>query len=172
MTRSVVLVLLLVLDPSAFQGQGHASMRRRGPQPRVREAEICVYEYVYERGDRAMGGSFDHERLRVYQAAIDFVAWLEGVYPGTERKVPAHDHLVRASASVPVNVAEGNGKFSTKDRCRFIGHARTAALQAAADLDVTAVRTPQLRYETERGKALLADSVRMLVAWQRSVSGN
>ena len=95
-----------------------------------------------------MSSAFDHEDLRVYQAAIEFVAWLEGV---------------------ALNIAEGNGKFSTKDRCRFIGHARTAALQAAATLDVHAIRQAKDKQDGAEGKKLLADIVRMLVAWERSL---
>jgi len=52
-----------------------------------------------------------------------------------------------------------------------MGHARTAALQAAANLDVIAVRNSQLRRAAEEGKGLLADCVRMLVRWQKSISG-
>ncbi len=69
-----------------------------------------MYEYVYEyEYGETMSRLFDHEDLRVYQASIDFVAWLEPLCSEIERKVSAHDHLVRASASVPVNIAEGNG---------------------------------------------------------------
>ena len=116
-----------------------------------------------------MSSAFDHEDLRVYQAAIEFVAWLEGVAPEITSKVSACDHLGRASTGVALNIAEGNGKFSTKDRCRFIGHARTAALQAAATLDVHAIRQAKDKQDGAEGKKLLADIVRMLVAWERSL---
>ena len=67
-----------------------------------------------------------------------------------------------------IDTAYGNGKFSVKDRCRFIGHARTAALQAAATLDVLALRhATKSRQDVTHGKGLLADVVRMLVAWER-----
>ena len=137
-----------------------------------------------------MRSAFDHEDLSVYQTAIEFVAWHEEVAPEITSKVSACDHLGRASASVPVNIAqasgkrsmgerrqfidtaniaEGNGKFSAKDRCRFIGHARTAALQAAATLDVHAVRQAKSKQAVAAGKKHLADLVRMLVAWERSL---
>lgn len=77
--------------------------------------------------------------------------------------------LDKASTGVVLNIAEGNGKFSRKDRIRFIDHARTAALQAAANLDVLAVRQAQSRSDVADGKGLLADAVRMLVAWERSL---
>ena len=41
---------------------------------------------------------------------------------------------------IPLNIAEGNGKFSTIDRARFLEIARGSALECAACLDVLAVR--------------------------------
>ena len=49
------------------------------------------------------------------------------------------------------------------------GHARTAALQAAATLDVHAIRQAKDKQDGIEGKKLLADIVRMLVAWERSL---
>ena len=63
---------------------------------------------------------FDHEHLRVYDASIEFVAWLEGAISGITRSVAAHDHIARASASVPVNIAEASGKSSMNERRQFI----------------------------------------------------
>ena len=114
---------------------------------------------------------FDHEDLDVYQRAMDFIRWCEELRKKQCIARPVEVALDRTSTGLALNIAEGNGKFSTKDRCRFIGHARTAALQAAANLDVVAVRRPQLKHRMAGGKALLADSVQMLVAWQRSISG-
>ncbi len=113
---------------------------------------------------------FDHEKLDVYRRATDFIRWCDEL---RKKQCVAHSvemALDRTSTGLTLNIAEGNGKFSTKDRCRFIGHARTAALQAAANLDVIAVRNSELRRTAEEGKLLLADCVRMLVAWQRSIS--
>ncbi len=76
---------------------------------------------------------FDHDRLDVYRLSIGYVATSFAIAKdlnGCHRH--ARDQWLRAAQSIPLNIAEGNGKFSTKDRCRFIGHARTAALQAAA----------------------------------------
>jgi len=114
---------------------------------------------------------FDHEKLDVYQHALDFIRWCDELQKKQIVARSVETTLDRASTALALNIAEGNGKFSTKDRCRFIGHARTAALQAAANLDVVAVRQAQLRGKAAEGKAILSDSVRMLVAWQRSISG-
>ncbi len=113
---------------------------------------------------------FDHERLDVYRKALDFVRWCVGLGRSGDVARSAEITLDRTSTGVALNIAEGNGKFSAKDRCRFIDHARTAALQAAAILDVLATRQVELKQKTMEGKGLLADAVRMLVAWQRSLT--
>ena len=62
---------------------------------------------------------FDHEKLEVYQDAIAFVAWLSPLLDGSGRIGEIKDQLDRASSSIALNIAEGNGKYSPKDRCRF-----------------------------------------------------
>jgi four helix bundle protein len=57
---------------------------------------------------------FDHEKLRVYQQAIAFVAWCSKLIDGSTKRGAVYDQLDRASTSIPLNVAEGNGKFSKK----------------------------------------------------------
>ena len=52
---------------------------------------------------------FDHERLEVYREAIAFVGWLSGVLENAMRVGEVKDQLDRASTSVPLNIAEGNG---------------------------------------------------------------
>lgn len=62
---------------------------------------------------------FDHEKLGVYREAIDFVAWLAPLMEATYRTGDVKDQLDRAATSIPLNIAEGNGKYAPKDRCRF-----------------------------------------------------
>jgi four helix bundle protein len=83
---------------------------------------------------------FDHEKLDVYQEAIAFCGWVGDLLNEITAKAAAKDQLDRASTSIPLNIAEGNGKFSTVDRARFLEIARGSALECAACLDVLAVR--------------------------------
>jgi four helix bundle protein len=132
----------------------------------VRE-ECMPYAMGDTRGNRVW---FDHERLDVYRKALDFVRWCVGLGRSGHVVRSIEIALDRASTGVALNIAEGNGKFSMKDRCRFIDHARTAALQAAATLDVFAARHAEWKQKAMEGKGLLVDAVRMLVAWQRSLA--
>jgi four helix bundle protein len=83
---------------------------------------------------------FDHEKLDVYQEAIAFCGWVGELLGEISAKAAAKDQLDRASTSLSLNTAEGNGKFSTIDRARFLEIARGSALECAACLDVLAVR--------------------------------
>src|SRR5215203_4978817 len=79
---------------------------------------------------------FSHEKLFAYQRAISFVAWSQPVIESLPSKVSARDQLDRSSTSVPLNIAEGNGKFSNADRARFWQIAHGSAVESAACLDV------------------------------------
>ncbi len=57
---------------------------------------------------------FDHEKLEVYREAIAFMAWLSGILENAVRVGDVKDQLDRASTSVPMNIAEGNGKYAPK----------------------------------------------------------
>ena len=64
---------------------------------------------------------FDHEKLDVYRVSLDFAGWvfqLCGKLTGLNRH--ARDQILRASQSIPLNIAEGNGKRSPADRRRFL----------------------------------------------------
>ena len=67
---------------------------------------------------------FDHEKLEVYQTALQFVGWTHSLIEELKSKsVPlireTCDQLDRASLSIVLNIAEGNGRRSTKQRARF-----------------------------------------------------
>jgi four helix bundle protein len=55
---------------------------------------------------------FDHEKLDVYQRSIAFCGWVGELLSDITGKAAAKDQLDRASTSLPLNIAERNGKFS------------------------------------------------------------
>jgi len=80
---------------------------------------------------------FDHDRLDVYCLAIQYNAEafaFAKTLSGLQRH--ARDQWLRAAQSVALNIAEGNGKRSRKDRSRFLDIARGSALECAAVQDV------------------------------------
>ena len=106
---------------------------------------------------------FAHEKLDVYQEAICFVAWLSPILNDTPRGGDVKDQLDRASTSIPLNIAEGNGKFTSKDRCRFFDIAHGSALECAAGLDVLVARGRLPADQIAPGKESLQRIVNMLM---------
>ena len=106
---------------------------------------------------------FDHEKLDVYRNSIAFCAWVGDFLPSITEKTAAKDQLDRASTSIPLNIAEGNGKFSVKDRARFLEMARGSALECAACLDVLVARKLATPEQIAGAKAELAAIVRMMI---------
>ncbi len=106
---------------------------------------------------------FDHEKLDVYHEAIAFIAWLSTCLEGTARLGDVRDQLDRASTSIPLNIAEGNGKYSCKDRCRFLDIAHGSALECAAGLDVLVAKRVLVAEQIYPGKERLRRIVRMLI---------
>src|SRR6266536_412477 len=113
---------------------------------------------------------FDHEKLDVYQEAIAFCGWVGEFLTAISSRAAAKDQLDRASTSIPLNIAEGNGKFSFKDRARFFEMARGSALECAACLDVLLVRKLATKEQVLLPKEKLARIVEMLVGLLRRFS--
>jgi four helix bundle protein len=62
-----------------------------------------------------------------------------------------------------LNIAEGNGKYSSKDRCRFFDIAHGSALECAAGLDILVSRGKLTHDQIRPGKESLQRIVRMLI---------
>jgi four helix bundle protein len=110
-----------------------------------------------------MSPQFDHEKLEVYQAALAFISWLEPILQEQPKSLAVTGQLDRASTSIPLNLAEGNGKFTGPDRCRFFDNARGSALECAAALDVLVAKGRCAQEEVLSGKDRLRSIVSMLV---------
>ena len=109
-----------------------------------------------------MEAQFDHEKLRAYQEALRFVAWVDPLIEKLPAKIAARDQLDRASTSTVLNIAEGNGKRSHPDRCRYFDIARGSAVECAACLDVLAVKGKISRDDASAGKSILLGIVSMV----------
>jgi four helix bundle protein len=101
----------------------------------------------------------------VYRLAVEFAAWVgelidEG--PLKSRKISAVKHLDDSSRSIVNHIAEGNGKRSRPDRCRFFDISRGAALECSSCLDVLVARKRLQTDEVAEGKAMIVRIVSML----------
>ncbi len=119
-----------------------------------------------------MSKVFDHEKLHVYQASIEFLVWLEKILERIPKRHAVYNQLDRASTVIPLNITEGNGKFTQRDRCRFFDIARGSALECAAALDVLSAKAMSLENDITLGKEILLKIVSMLVGLIKSNSAD
>ena len=112
----------------------------------------------------------DHEKLKVYHHSLHFVAWLEPILESVPKSLAVKDQLDRASTSIPLNIAEGNGKFTGPDRCRYFDNARGSAAECAAGLDVLVAKGKTYSSTVFPGKEQLHEVVSMLVGLIRANS--
>jgi four helix bundle protein len=106
--------------------------------------------------------AFYHEKLTVYRKALSFIEWTQDLFERFPKRASARDQLERASDSIVLNIAEGNGKFSNKDRGRFFQIAHGSALECSACLDVFVARKVCGADVTIAGKETLEEVVKML----------
>ena len=106
--------------------------------------------------------AFGHEKLDVYRAAIEYVGWTYRLCNGLKGHRNAKDQLLRASQSIPLNIAEGNGKATGGDRRRYFEIARGSALECASVQDVLEVCGALCPRDNADAKRLLDRIVAML----------
>jgi len=115
---------------------------------------------------------FDHERLEVYQIALEFFDLADEIVDQLRSRGGRSnlaDQLGRAALSIVNNIAEGAGKFSKPDKSRFYTIAIGSATESAAMLDVCLRRALIAEQTNLRGKQLLDRIVAMLVKLCRAL---
>jgi four helix bundle protein len=106
----------------------------------------------------------DHEKLTVYQVAIEFVILADEVIEQLPRgRAYLSDQLQRAALSIPLNIAEGAGEYAVDEKARFYRMAKRSATECAGVFDVC----QRLRLIEEsrymKGRELLIGIVSMLI---------
>ena len=110
---------------------------------------------------------FDHEKLDVYQLQLRFIAWLADLFEELHAAKPRRvaetlDQLDRASLSVLLNIAEGNGRRPSQQRVRFLDDARGSVTECAACLDALVAKRAAALDRVAAGKALLIRVISIL----------
>jgi four helix bundle protein len=107
--------------------------------------------------------TFDHERLDVYRLSLEYVAFSFGIATSlADINRQTRDPWLRAAQSIPLNIAEGNGKQSLRDKNRCFEIARGSALECAAIHDVLRVCDGITDESNTIGKSNLKRIVSML----------
>jgi four helix bundle protein len=99
----------------------------------------------------------DYERLDAYQCALRFAALSFQILENMPRgHAELSDQLRRATISIPLNIAEGAGKTTDKDRSRYHAIARGSAMECGAIVEL-------LRMQALAEPAIAADAKSLLV---------
>jgi four helix bundle protein len=117
-----------------------------------------------------MEKKFSHEKLIVYNRSLEFVEFVENLLSRFKDKLNVYDQIDRSSTSIPLNIAEGTGKFTSKDKNRYYDIARGSAVESAACLDVLLRRNRITIEENTKGKEILFEIVSMLIGLIKSNS--
>lgn len=80
-----------------------------------------------------MQQQFDHEKLDVYAVALAFIVTADGIAQcATRGHSDLADQVRRASTSILLNLAEGAGEFSPREKARFYRLAKRSGTECAA----------------------------------------
>lgn len=147
------------------------------PLDHVRAAAVQVGARVVARacnggplGPTVFLVQFDHEKLDVYIATMDFVSLAHRIiaaFPVGHAGLA--DQLRRAATSIALNIAEGAGEFSKPDKARFYRFARRSATECAAALDVAVRLELASPAQCEAGRGILIRIVSMLTKLVRAL---
>ena len=145
---------------SVPQGQADAL---RAVRPRF-GAELAEALAASEAADSAAsaahdGHVLDAERLTVYHIALELQCLANTLVPSVNRVL--RDQFERASLSVVLNLAEGCGRVSRRQRRYHFGIARGSATECAALTDVLRLRRLTPASECFRARSLAVRCVQM-----------
>jgi four helix bundle protein len=124
---------------------------------------------------------FDHEKLHVYRLQLEFLEWVTPLLDEAQR----HDagktsevrrHLDKASLSVLLNIAEGNGRRRQQTRAKFFDDARGSAAESAACLDALVAKrvcsSERIRHGKEMLERVFAMLTKLIGRFDRSSSSS
>jgi four helix bundle protein len=111
----------------------------------------------------------DPERLDCYRVAVEFQVLASTLLPVAQRVL--RDQLERASVSIVLNLSEGCGRRSRRDRARFFAMARGSAMECAAIVNLALIRDLAPYLDCRRGRSLLVRIVQMLTKLQIALTG-
>ena len=136
------------------------------PSPTSQQPSAC-------QADTRGVNEFEHERLDVYQAAVQFLVLADTIASALPRgRAYLADQLRRAASSSSLNIAEGAGEFAPADKARFYRMARRSATESAAILDACRILSLTTESSSQAGRALLLRVVAMLTAMAVKLSGS
>src|SRR5262252_2331277 len=144
------------------------SLPRPRPASRRRAASASESQPFQATADNFRMSMFTHERLDVYQAAIEFLVLADPIASALPKgRAYVADQLRSAALSIPLNVAEGAGEFASGDKARFYRMARRSGTECAAILHACRVLNLATEDSVSGARQVLDRVVAMLTAMVR-----
>ena len=111
----------------------------------------------------------DAHKLAVYHVAVAFQAASARLIP--KGHAVLRDQLERASLSAVLNLAEGAGRRSRRDKARFYTIARGSSMESAALIDVLVARQIASAEAAKEAKDLVVRVIQMLSKLVQAMAG-
>jgi four helix bundle protein len=108
----------------------------------------------------------DHEKVGAYHRSLELLDVTDRILEEANIKAHLRSQLDRAATSVVLNIAEGAGEFSPKEKQRFYRMARRSTTECAALFDIlkrrSAVREDLLASAYEHARIVISSLVRLM----------
>lgn len=115
------------------------------------------------------GNFFNHEDLIVYQTSIQLVTLLESMIREFVCSADLLAKLDKATTSIVLNIAEGNGRFTEVDQVRFFEIAYKSTVQTASLLDLVSARGSADVSRVDQAREQLREIAAMLASLSKVV---
>jgi len=109
--------------------------------------------------------SFPHDRLDIYQIALQVVKWTHILQTQGSLPTRQRNRLDVTTTGILLNVAEGCGKPENSDKRKFLDFSYGHSLQSALTLDLLVAQGRVDERRVAEGKEFLERIVSMLLSW-------
>lgn len=117
--------------------------------------------------------SFPFENLQVYKVALEWVENVENLNSTYENHLTRtfRDQFGRAALSIPLNIAEGNGRWHLSERKQFFWIARGSVFECVPLLEIVRRKKLVNKAQYEEYRDRLDHLGRMLTSLIKSLDG-
>ncbi|MFV8248179.1 four helix bundle protein [Bdellovibrio bacteriovorus] len=114
---------------------------------------------------------FSFENLEVYQRAIKFNLVIDDILKREGVTRTLADQLSRAAISIPLNIAEGNGRWHKGDKRQFFWIARGSAFECIPAIEILSLKNAISGQEKESLRSDLEVIGKMLTKLAQAQDG-
>ena len=113
---------------------------------------------------------FYYRKLMVYHRSVELVARVYGL----SRSFPAEEQygltnqIQRAAVSIPSNIAEGMGRFSNKERVRFLEIANGSLMETMCQLEIALLLGYISQQQFDEQELFISETTKMLIGLRKT----